>query len=68
MPPSKIATIPRTLTVPHLLISRRLDGADYETFHRRLYGYMGRRGFSASISRSVISSLWRAREEGEERR
>ena len=44
--------------------SRRLDGADYETFHRRLYGYMGRRGFSASISRSVISSLWRAREQG----
>lgn len=44
--------------------SRRLDGADYETFHRRLYGYMGRRGFSASISRSVVSSLWRAREEG----
>lgn len=44
--------------------SRRLDEADYETFHRRLYGYMGRRGFSASVSRSVISSLWRAREEG----
>ena len=48
--------------------SRRLDGADYETFHRRLYGYMGRRGFSASISRSVISSLWRAREQGTVRR
>ena len=48
--------------------SRRLDRADYETFHRRLYGYMGRRGFSASISRSVISNLWRAREEGAERR
>ena len=44
--------------------SRRLDRADYETFHRRLYSYMGRRGFSASISRSVISSLWRAREQG----
>lgn len=48
--------------------SRRLDGADYETFHRRLYGYMGRRGFSASISRSVISSLWRSREQGTVRR
>ena len=48
--------------------SRRLHGADYETFHRRLYGYMGRRGFSASISRSVISSLWRAREQGARRR
>ena len=48
--------------------SRRLDGADYETFHRRLYGYMGRRGFSASISRSVVSSLWRAREQGTVRR
>ena len=44
--------------------ARRLDGADYTTFHRRLYGYMGRRGFSASISRSVISRLWRARERG----
>ena len=48
--------------------SRRLDGADYDTFHRRLYGYMGRRGFSESISRSVISSLWRAREQGTGRR
>ena len=48
--------------------SHRLDGADYETFHRRLYGFMGRRGFSGSISRSVISSLWRAREQGAERR
>ena len=48
--------------------SRRLDGADYETFHRRLYGYMTRRGFSGSTSRSVISSLWRAREEGAGRR
>ena len=43
--------------------SRRLDGADYETFHRRLYGYMGRRGFSASVSRSVISNLWRERDQ-----
>ena len=48
--------------------SRRLDGADYTTFHRRLYGYMGRRGFSASVSRSVISRLWRAREQGMARR
>ena len=48
--------------------SRRLDGADYETFHRRLYGYMGRRGFSASISRHIVSSLWRAREQGAGRR
>ena len=48
--------------------SRRLDGADYETFHRRLYGYMGRRGFDESISSSVISSLWRAREQGAVRR
>ncbi len=44
--------------------SRRLQGADYETFHRRLYGYMARRGFSESISRNVISSLWRAQEQG----
>ena len=48
--------------------SRRLHGADYQTFHRRLYGYMGRRGFGASISRSVVSDLWRAREQDAERR
>ena len=48
--------------------SRRLDGTDYETFHRRLYGYMARRGFSESISRNVVSSLWRAREQGAVRR
>ena len=48
--------------------SRRLDGVDYETFHRRLYGYMGRRGFSESVSRNVISGLWRAREQGTVRR
>ena len=48
--------------------SRRLGSADYETFHRRLYGYLGRRGFGASISRGVISNLWRAREQGEVRR
>ena len=48
--------------------ARRLDGADYETFCRRLYGYMARRGFSESTSRNVISSLWRAREQGAVRR
>lgn len=48
--------------------ARRLDGADYETFHRRLYGYMGRRGFSKSTSRNVISNLWHAREQVAERR
>ena len=48
--------------------SRRLDGADYETFHRRLYGYMGRRGFSDATCRSVISSLWRDRDQDAGRR
>ncbi|MCY3544686.1 MAG: regulatory protein RecX [Chloroflexi bacterium] len=48
--------------------ARRLHGADYNTFHRRLYGYLGRRGFSQSVSRSVVSGLWRAREQGAERR
>lgn len=41
--------------------ARRLGNADYETFHRRLYGYMGRRGFGASVSRQVISRLWQSR-------
>ena len=47
--------------------ARRLSGSDYNTFHRRLYGYLGRRGYSQSVSRSVVSSLWRAREQGAER-
>ena len=48
--------------------AQRLYAADYETFHRRLYGYMHRRGFTQSVSHSVVSSLWRAREQGAERR
>lgn len=36
----------------------RLRNADYHAFHRRLYGYLARRGFSASVSRRVASRLW----------
>lgn len=36
----------------------RLRNADYNAFHRRLYGYLARRGFSASVSRRVVSRLW----------
>lgn len=39
----------------------RLRNADYDAFHRRLYGYLARRGFSASVSRRVVSRLWIAR-------
>ncbi len=43
--------------------SRRLANTDRQTFQRRLYGYMRRRGFSESITYNVISTLWRAREQ-----
>lgn len=39
----------------------RLRNADYDAFHRRLYGYLARRGFSASVSRRVVSRFWLAR-------
>ena len=39
----------------------RLADADYERFHRRLWGHLQRRGYGAGVSRRVISRLWRER-------
>ena len=38
--------------------SRRLSGADYPTFHRRLGGYLQRRGFSSSVIKGTLERLW----------
>lgn len=42
--------------------ARRLADADYEGFHRRLWGHLQRRGYGASVSRRVISHLWQQRQ------
>ena len=38
--------------------SRRLAGAEYESFHRRLWGHLQRRGYSPSVSRETTTRLW----------
>ena len=40
----------------------RLVDADYEQFHRRLWGHLQRRGYGAGVSRRVISRLWQQRQ------
>lgn len=40
----------------------RLVDADYEQFHRRLWGHLQRRGYGAGVSRRTISRLWREHE------
>ncbi|MYA62283.1 MAG: RecX family transcriptional regulator [Dehalococcoidia bacterium] len=40
----------------------RLADADYEQFHRRLWGHLQRRGYGAGVSRRVISRLWQQRQ------
>ena len=37
--------------------ARRLRGADFPTFHRRLWGYLRRRGFSDSVCRHTLDRL-----------
>ena len=41
--------------------ARRLDSADSPTFRRKLWGYLQRRGFSASVARQTIDLLWNER-------
>ena len=38
--------------------SRRLAGAEYESFHRRLWGHLQRRGYNATVSRQTAARLW----------
>ncbi len=40
----------------------RLTDADYERFHRRLWGHLQRRGYGTGVSRRAISELWRERQ------
>ena len=42
--------------------ARRLANADYQAFHRRLGGYLARRGFSESTARRTAAQLWRNRD------
>lgn len=34
------------------------SGADYPTFHRRLGGYLQRRGFSSSVIKGTLERMW----------
>ena len=38
--------------------ARRLEGANFDTFRRRLWGFLARRGFSRSIARETGDRLW----------
>ena len=45
--------------------ARRLSGADYEQFHRRLWQHLQRRGYTGSIARRAVAELWQDREAAE---
>ena len=40
----------------------RLADADYEQFHRRLWGHLQRRGYATGVSRRAVSQLWQERQ------
>ena len=42
--------------------SRRLQETTAAAFRRRLWGYLRRRGFSESITRTTIGRLWEERD------
>ena len=42
--------------------ARRLADADYEQFHRRLWGHLQRRGYSRSVARPIVFDLWSRRQ------
>ncbi len=46
--------------------ARRLANADYQAFHRRLGGYLARRGFSESTARRTAAQLWQARDDADD--
>ena len=45
--------------------ARRLAGADYDQFHRRLWQHLQRRGYSGTVARRAVSELWQEREASE---
>ena len=40
----------------------RLADADYEQFHRRLWGHLQRRGYGTGVARRAVSQLWQERQ------
>ena len=51
-----------TVRVAAAKFARRLAGADYEQFHRRLWQHLRRRGYTGSVARRAASKLWQERE------
>ena len=51
-----------TVRVAAAKFARRLAGADYEQFHRRLWQHLRRRGYTGSVARRTASKLWQERE------
>lgn len=45
--------------------ARRMTTLDYDSFRRRLDGFLQRRGFSYSVSRDVVKRLWQEIHDGE---
>ena len=41
--------------------ANRMGWVDYETFRRRLWGALHRRGYGASVARQVVERLWDSR-------
>ena len=41
-------------------LARRLGQADYDTFRRRIWGALRRRGYGASLARDTVKRLWNA--------
>ena len=46
-----------------LKAARRASNLDSVAFRRKLWGYLQRRGFGASVSRRVIAQLWQEKQE-----
>lgn len=47
--------------------ARRLEGADFASFHRRLRGHLQRRGYSSGVTRRTAASLWEEQSDGSPR-
>ena len=41
-----------------LKLTRRLPKNDFQTFRKKLWGYLQRRGFSRSVARRTVQRLW----------
>lgn len=45
--------------------ARRYAGQDYQTFSRRLGGFLQRRGFRYGVVKDIVEKLWQEHEDGE---